>query len=117
MGWRSGLERLAAKPAMSRITIVSRRIRRGREGRRKHDLPPVRPLIAPLPETPPSLDPVRIAVLALDALGPASMRASYSGKEVRVAVPDTTIAAIFQAALSQTARTRSTDRLIRIVVD
>jgi len=117
MGWRSGLGTLAAKPAISRLTIVGRRIRRGREGRRKHDLPPARPFVAPLPETAPGLDPVQIAVLALDALGPASMRASYSGKEVRVAVPDAAIAAIFQAALRETARTRSTDRLIRIVVD
>jgi hypothetical protein len=52
----------------------------------------------------------------MGALGRASIRASFSGTEVRVAVPDAATAAIFEAALVETARSRSTDRLIRIVV-
>ena len=44
------------------------------------------------------------------------MRASFTGTEVRVAVPDAETAAIFEAALAETARSRSTDRLIRIVI-
>jgi hypothetical protein len=61
--------------------------------------------------------PVRIAVLAMESLCTASMRASFSGTEVCVAVPDATTAAIFPAAIAETSRTRSTDRLIRIVVE
>jgi hypothetical protein len=62
-------------------------------------------------------DPVKLAVLAMDSLGRASMRASFTGIEVKVAVPDDATAAIFRAALSETVRTRPTDRLVRVVVD
>ncbi|MGE5269548.1 MAG: hypothetical protein ACM3JG_07740 [Thiohalocapsa sp.] len=65
----------------------------------------------------PELDPVRIAVLAMEKLGSASLRASFTGTEVRVAAPNEAIAAIFRAALSETARNRSTDRLIRVFVE
>ena len=50
-------------------------------------------------------------------LGRASLRASFTGTEVRVTVPDAAIAAIFEAAIAETMRSRSTDRLIRIVID
>ena len=53
----------------------------------------------------------------MESLGRASMRASFTGVEVKVAVPDDTTAAIFRAALSETTRTRPTDRLVRVVVD
>jgi hypothetical protein len=69
---------------------------------------------APSVEPPP--DPVGIAVLAMESLGRASMRASFSGTEVQVAVPDARTAAIFEAAIAETAQRRSTDRLIRIVI-
>jgi hypothetical protein len=72
-------------------------------------LPPSRPLM-------PSLDPVRIAVLAMEGLGRASMRASFTGTEVEVTVPDARTAAVFEAALSETTHRRPTDRLIRIVI-
>jgi hypothetical protein len=61
-------------------------------------------------------DPVQIAVLAMETLGQASLRASFTGTEVRVTAPDEEIAAIFRAAVAETARTRVTDRLIRVVV-
>jgi hypothetical protein len=64
-----------------------------------------------------SPDPVRIAVLAMESLGRASMRASFTGVEVEVAVPDDATAAIFRAALLETARNRPTDRFVRVVVD
>jgi hypothetical protein len=60
---------------------------------------------------------VRIAVLAMESLGRASMRAAFTGVEVKVGVPDDATAAIFRAALSETARIRSTDELVRAVVD
>ena len=45
------------------------------------------------------------------------MRACFDGTEIKVAVPDEAIAAVFREALSQTGRARPTDRLIRIVVN
>jgi hypothetical protein len=66
------------------------------------------------PETP---DPVSLAIFAIDRVGPAAVRACASGVEVRVAAPDEATAAVFRAALVQTARRRATDQLIRIVVD
>ena len=69
---------------------------------------------APGSETP---DPVSLAIFAIDRVGPAAVRACASGVEVRVAAPDEATAAVFRAALAQTARRRATDQLIRIVVD
>ena len=62
-------------------------------------------------------DPVLLAVLAIDRIGPAAVRACALGVEVRVAAPDEATAAVLRAALAQTARRRGTDRLIRIAVD
>jgi hypothetical protein len=65
----------------------------------------------------PTPDPVSLAVLAIDRVGPAAVRACASGIEVRVAAPDEATATVLRQALAQTARRRDTDRLIRIVVD
>lgn len=107
------------KAALSSVAAVSRRLRRQREKRGRPSWPfaqaiavPEAAAIAPLVQP----DPVKIAVLAMEELGRASMRASFTGIEVRVAVPDDAIAAIFRAALSETARSRPTDRLVRVVV-
>ena len=62
-------------------------------------------------------DPVLLAVLAIDRVGPAAVRACASGVEVRVTAPDEATPRILRAALAQTGRRRGTDRLIRIVVD
>ena len=62
-------------------------------------------------------DPVSLAVLAIDRVGPAAVRACASGVEVRVAAPDEATARVLRTALAETARRRDTDRLIRIVVD
>lgn len=64
-----------------------------------------------------ALDPVSLAVFAIDRVGPAAVRACASGVEVRVAAPDEATAAVLRAALAETARRRATDQLIRIVVD
>jgi hypothetical protein len=71
---------------------------------------------APEPEmvTP---DLVSLAIFAIDRVGPAAVRACACGLEVRVAAPDEATAAVFRAALAETARRRATDQLIRIVVD
>ena len=62
-------------------------------------------------------DPVSLAIFAIDRVGPAAVRACASGIEVSVTVPDEATAAVFRAALAETARWRGTDRLIQIVVD
>jgi hypothetical protein len=64
-----------------------------------------------------TLDPVVLAVLAIDRVGPAAVRACASGVEVCVTVPDETTARVLRAALAQTARRRGTDRLIRTGID
>jgi hypothetical protein len=63
-----------------------------------------------------SPDPVDLAVLAIEKLAPASLRACSLGVSVRVVVPDEATAAVFRAALARTSRARSTDRLIEIVI-
>ena len=95
--------------------VSARRMRRGRDRRGKRDLPMTQALVETVPPVA-ALDPVQIVVLTLEHLSRASLRAAFTGKEVCVAAPDATTAAIFRAALSQTAQTRGTDRLIRIVV-
>ena len=65
----------------------------------------------------PGPDPVMIATLAIDHVGPATVRAVANGVEVCITAPDEATAAVFRAALTDTARRRSTDRLVRIIVD
>jgi hypothetical protein len=117
---RAASHQHAFKTALSKVAAASRRLRRRREKRArsawlsgvaKITVPEVRATTAAQP------DPVRIAVLAMESLGRASMRASFTGVEVEVAVPDDATAAIFRAALSETVRNRPTDRLVRIIVD
>jgi hypothetical protein len=64
-----------------------------------------------------AVDPVSLAIFAIDRVGPAAVRACASGVEVCIAAPDEAMAAVFRAALAETARHRGTDRLIRIVVN
>lgn len=101
--------------AFGKVAAATRRSRRNREKRLAERRTPV-PLAPPVSSLA-QPDPVRIAVLAMERLGSASLRASCTGAEVRVAAPDEAIAAIFRAALSETARNRSTDRLIRVFVE
>jgi hypothetical protein len=62
-------------------------------------------------------DPVLLAIFAIDRVGPAAVRACACGTEVCIAAPDEATAAVVRAALEETGRRRSTDRLIRIVVE
>jgi len=105
----------AFKAALSKVAAASRRLRRRREKRSRAGWL-AGPAVA-VPIAAPALDPVRIAVLAMEAVGRASMRASFTGTEVKVAVPDDATAAIIRAALAETTRTRPTDRLVRVIVD
>ena len=111
----------AFKAALSKVAAASRRLRRRRREKRSHQSWVFAPVGTAATETigsaPAHPDPVRLAVLAMDSLGRASMRASFTGTEVEVAVPDDTTAEIFRAALAETTRNRPTDRLVRVVVD
>jgi hypothetical protein len=113
---RDAMHPHAFKAALSKVAAASRRLRRRREKRwRPGWLPGTLASVAPIELAPP--DPVKIAVLAMESLGRASMRASFTGIEVKVAVPDDATAAIFRAALAETIRNRPTDRLVRVIVD
>ncbi len=62
------------------------------------------------------IDPVLLTMLAVNRLGPATIRSATSGKAQTVAVDDDRVARIFRAALEEMQKTRRTDRLIDIVV-
>lgn len=76
------------------------------------------PVIAPS-ATPPQrgVDPVELTILAVNRLGPATLRTVANGKPLTVTVPDQRTGEIFRAALQEMQKTRLTDRLIAIVVD
>jgi hypothetical protein len=64
----------------------------------------------------PALDPVALTILAVNRLGPATLRTVANGRPLRVTVPDEQVRAIFRAALAEMQKTRTTDRLIDIVI-
>ncbi len=104
---------LAGNPPI-RLKLVSatiERLKAAGRSRRGADTIAARAAVIPGP------DPVMIATLAIDHVGPATVRAVASGIEVRVTAPDEATAAVFRTALANTARRRSTDRLVRIIVD
>ena len=63
------------------------------------------------------LDLVTICILAVNRLAPATLRSVTFGKALKVVVPDPQVGAVFRAALDRMGMTRSTDRLIEIVVE
>lgn len=65
----------------------------------------------------PAIDPVALTMLAVNRLGPATLRTATDGKAQTVAVPDARTAAIFRAALDEMQKTRRTDRLVAVVVN
>ena len=67
-------------------------------------------------ETREDIDPVVLTMLAVNRLGPATIRTATNGKAQTVAVNDERIARIFRAALDEMQKTRRTDRLVDIVV-
>jgi hypothetical protein len=108
----TGYEQRAFFATMAQLAAAGRRMRRRRAKRTKR-----RSLLRLLrPEQDPSPDPVRLAILAIDTVAGATMRASVTGTPVQVAAPDEATAAILRAALAETARARATDRLIRVTV-
>jgi hypothetical protein len=57
---------------------------------------------------------VALVVLAIDRLGPATLRTISTGRQVQVEVPDRYTAEIFRAALARTAARRPTDSLVKV---
>lgn len=68
-------------------------------------------------DAPVGLDLVTICILAVNRLAPATLRSAISGKALKVVVPDPQVGAVFRAALERMGATRSTDRLIEIVIE
>ena len=117
MGSRYALGWGASNSNNRGVSVSRSRLRRAREKRGRTPQPPSTALMAPQAPALVGPDPVRVAILAMERLGRASMRACFTGAEVCVAVPDAATAATFEAAIAETARSRATDRLIRIVID
>lgn len=115
---RTDPKRRAFEATMAQLTAAGRRLRRGRDKRnkRKSLLRLLLPGQAGAADAGGFPDPVRLAVLAIDTVAGATMRASFTGTEVQVAAPDEATASVLRAALAETSRTRATDRLIRITV-
>lgn len=67
-------------------------------------------------ETREEIDPVLLTMLAVNRLGPATIRTATSGKAQTIAVDDERIARIFRAALGEMQKIRTTDRLVDVVV-
>ena len=69
--------------------------------------------------TPPQrgIDLVELTILAVNRLGPATLRTVANGKPLTVTVPDQRTGEIFRAALQEMQKTRLTDRLVAILVD
>jgi len=69
--------------------------------------------------TPPQrgVDLVALTILAVNRLGPATLRTVANGKPLTVTVPDQRTGEIFRAALQEMQKTRLTDRLVAILVD
>ncbi len=65
-------------------------------------------------DRPVEIDPVALTIMAVNRLGPATIRTASLGTAVLVTVPDLATRDIFRAALLEMQKVRSTDRLIRI---
>jgi hypothetical protein len=104
--------RTAMKQGWTRLISATRP--RNRLPFRRHHRPSM--VSAPLPETAVAIDPVALTVLAVNRLGPATLRTVANGRPLTVTVPNERVGQIFRAALAEMQKTRSTDRLIDIVI-
>jgi hypothetical protein len=104
--------RTVVKQGWNRLVSAARpRYRFSLRRRGRH---PVRGAIAAEPAA--TIDPVALTVLAVNRLGPATLRTVANGKPLTVTVPDARVGAIFRAALAEMQKTRTTDRLIDVVI-
>jgi hypothetical protein len=68
------------------------------------------------PAPAPEIDPVALTILAVNRLGPATMRTATNGRSVCITVPDEQVGEIFRSALAEMQKARRTDRLVEIVI-
>jgi hypothetical protein len=114
------LRRRALHAALAHVAAVARHWRRRREARARRPSPwPIPAAAAPSSPAaaaaePAAPDPVRVAVLAIEGVARASMRACFTGNSIDVAAPDEATAGVLRRALAESGR--ATDRLVRIVV-
>ena len=114
--FRQAMRQRPLYATVSHLVAASRRMRRRRDKRAKRNsLLGLFSRLPPLDDNP-AADPVKVAVLAIDIVGRASVRACFTGTAIDVAAPDEATASVLRAALAETARVRATDRLIRITV-
>lgn len=87
---------------------------------RRRDRPPIVNTLVSIDAAPAAmptpLDPVVLTVLAVNRLGPATLRTVANGKPLTVTVPNARVGDVFRAALAEMQKTRCTDRLIEIIV-
>ena len=110
--------RIAVKHGWSRLVCAARPRYRVAARTRERHFPIIR--IGAGGAMPPAgvpADLVALTILAVNRLGPATLRTVAHGKPPTVTVPDARIGEIFRAALAEMQKTRLTDRLIAIVVD
>jgi hypothetical protein len=113
--------RMAMKHGWTRLVTATRpRYRLARRYRDQHtgNGGVANPLAAPstAPASSSAVDLVALTVLAVNRLGPATLRTVANGKPLTVTVPDARTGEIFRAALAEMQKTRLTDRLIAIVI-
>jgi hypothetical protein len=77
---------------------------------------PREPRAVPSSASAAAIDPVALTMLAVNRLGPATVRTATHGRALTIEVPDARIAEIFCAALQEMQKTRRTDRLVDVVV-
>lgn len=104
--------RTAVKHGWNRLISAARP--RHRFSLRRRDLHPAAGAL--VAEPPVAIDPVALTVLAVNRLGPATLRTVANGKPLTVTVPDARVGEIFRAALAEMQKTRTTDRLIDVVI-
>ena len=63
-----------------------------------------------------AIDPIELTIMAVNRLGPATLRAVSNGVPVTVAAPDHQTAEIFRAALLRMGKARPTDRLVSVAL-
>ncbi|MBV9858634.1 MAG: hypothetical protein JO038_00800 [Alphaproteobacteria bacterium] len=108
------MRRRAFQTALAPLIAAGRGRKRRREPRSKRRFTLRRLLGRPAESSSTTPDPVRIAIIAINTVGRASVRAGWTGKTVEVAAADEQTAEILRAALAETAKSRPTDRLIQV---
>jgi hypothetical protein len=101
--------RTAVKHGWTKLVSATRQRHRFRIGRRRTTHVPGGGSLGTAAAQPPIIDPVTLTILAVNRLGPATLRTVAHGRPLSVTVPDERVGAIFRAALAEMQKTRLTD--------